>query len=247
MEGICMNFLYPDLFFDSFREVAMATDFGAKFAKWPLFSMPAFRNGLEYCISDLQVLMSTIFATFCAILVKISPLTPEITKEVSVPFGARRQKSTYHTNYLSKYWTELQLFSIVGLTVSEFPKGGIKYLLYFTYLTINPICMHFHQILHSRRGCRRTVITCDKFFGDRLWDVDSVEGWKARDVILISNARCNKYKNDNSLSCRVSEWQNNDNNFKAAFQWVKITCKRHNKTSKLQQTILYSDKILACT
>jgi len=28
MKGICVNFLDPDLFFDSFRDVAMATDFG---------------------------------------------------------------------------------------------------------------------------------------------------------------------------------------------------------------------------
>jgi len=27
MKGICMDFLDPDLFFDSFRDVAMATDF----------------------------------------------------------------------------------------------------------------------------------------------------------------------------------------------------------------------------
>ena len=124
------------------------------------------------------------------------------------------------------------------------PKRGYKIFVIFHLFDHKP---HMHAFPPNSRGCRRTVITCDKFFGDRLWDVDSVEGWKARDVILISNARCNKYKNDNSLSCRVSEWQNNDNNFKAAFQWVKITCKRHNKTSKLQQTILYSDKILACT
>jgi len=28
MKGICVNFLDPDLSFDSFRDVAMATDFG---------------------------------------------------------------------------------------------------------------------------------------------------------------------------------------------------------------------------
>jgi len=33
MKGICVNFLDPDLFFDSFTDVAMATDFGQKFAK----------------------------------------------------------------------------------------------------------------------------------------------------------------------------------------------------------------------
>jgi len=52
------------------------------------------------------------FATFYAILVKIGPLTPEITQGVSVTFGTIRQKSTYHTKYLRNYWTELQHFSI---------------------------------------------------------------------------------------------------------------------------------------
>jgi len=53
------------------------------------------------------------FATYCAILVKIGPLTQKISQGVSVPFGMKRQKLTYHTKYLSKYWTELhQLFRI---------------------------------------------------------------------------------------------------------------------------------------
>jgi len=64
--------------------------------------MLAFRKGFEYRNSDLHVLKGTIFATFCAILVKIGPLTPDFMQGVSVPFGTRRQKSTYHTKYLSK-------------------------------------------------------------------------------------------------------------------------------------------------
>jgi len=54
-----------------------------------------------------------IFATFCAILVKIGPLTPEITLGISVSYGTRPQKSAYFTKYLIKFGTELyQLFSI---------------------------------------------------------------------------------------------------------------------------------------
>jgi len=57
--------------------------------------------------------MGKIFATFCPILVKIGPLILMILQGVSVLFGTRRQKSTYHTKYLSMYWTELhQLFRI---------------------------------------------------------------------------------------------------------------------------------------
>jgi len=54
--------------------------------------MLAFRNGFEYRNFDLQVINGTIFATFCAILVKIGPLTPKITQGVSVLFGTRRPK-----------------------------------------------------------------------------------------------------------------------------------------------------------
>jgi len=108
---ICVNFLNPDLLFDSFRDVAMAADFGQNLR--PLFNTLTFRNGFEYCNSELEVIMGTLCATFYAILVKIGPLTPKISQGVSVPFGKKRQKSIYHTKYLSKYWTELhQLFSV---------------------------------------------------------------------------------------------------------------------------------------
>jgi len=47
------------------------------------------------------------------------PVNQKISQGVSVPFGTRRQKLTYHTNYLSKYWTKLrQLFSF-GRIVSS--------------------------------------------------------------------------------------------------------------------------------
>jgi len=63
----------------------------------------------------------TIVATFCAILVKIGPLTPKVTQGVSVPFGTRQQKSTYHTKYLSNYWTKLhQLFSLGRLIYADY-------------------------------------------------------------------------------------------------------------------------------
>jgi len=58
---------------------------------------------------------------YYAILVKIGPLTPKISQGVSIPFGTRRQKSTYHTKYLSKYKTELyQLFSIGRLMYADY-------------------------------------------------------------------------------------------------------------------------------
>jgi len=122
MKDICVNFLDPDLLFDSFREVDMATDFGKMCKMTSTFFNPlAFHNGFEYRNSNLQVLKGTIFATFYVIMVKIGPLTPEIMQEIYVSFVTRRQKSTYHTKYLSKYWTELhQLFSIGRLVYADY-------------------------------------------------------------------------------------------------------------------------------
>jgi len=83
--------------------------------------MLAFRNAFKYPKSAFNVITGTIFATLCAILVKIGKLTPKILQGVSVPFGTRRQKSTYHNKYLSKYWTELrQLFSIDRLVYADY-------------------------------------------------------------------------------------------------------------------------------
>jgi len=74
--------------------------------------MLAFCNGLKYRNSAFELITGTTFATLSAILVKIGPLTQKISQGVSVPFGTRRQTSTYHAKYLSKYWTELcRLFS----------------------------------------------------------------------------------------------------------------------------------------
>jgi len=65
--------------------------------------MLAFCNGFKYCNFAFEVITGTIFATFSAILVKIGPLTPEISQGVSVTFEPRRQKLTYHAKYFSKY------------------------------------------------------------------------------------------------------------------------------------------------
>jgi len=43
----------PDLFLDSSSDVAMATDFKAKFGYTRSFGRAAFKNGLQYRHSDL--------------------------------------------------------------------------------------------------------------------------------------------------------------------------------------------------
>jgi len=78
IKGICVNFLDPDLFFDSFREVAMATDFGENLHR-PSFSILAFLNRLEYRNMDEQLYSakndpSTLFTN----MANFGPVTPEI-------------------------------------------------------------------------------------------------------------------------------------------------------------------------
>jgi len=84
--------------------------------------MLAFHNRFEYHNSNLQVLglKGTIFVTLCAISVMISPPT-QTTQGVFVSLGKRRQKSTNHTKYVNKYWTELhQLFSVGRLMYANY-------------------------------------------------------------------------------------------------------------------------------
>jgi len=94
----------------------MATNFG-KICEMTFFQ----QAGISQWIRISQFRFTCVKATFCAILVKISPLTPEITQGIFVSFGTRRQKSAHHTKYLSKYWTGLhQLFSIGELMYADY-------------------------------------------------------------------------------------------------------------------------------
>jgi len=41
--------------------------------------MLAFRNGFDYCYFDSKTFNGNIFSTYCANLIKIGPITTEIT------------------------------------------------------------------------------------------------------------------------------------------------------------------------
>jgi len=105
MKGICVNLLIRTSFSNSSRDVAMATDF------WQNLQLTIQHAGVSKRIRISQFRFTAVkgqyFATFCASLIAISPLTPEITQEVSVTFQARLQKSINLTKYLSKYGTAL--------------------------------------------------------------------------------------------------------------------------------------------
>jgi len=59
-----------------------------------------------------EIFNGNILATFCANMMKINPVTPEITRVTNGPFWTKRLKSAYLTEYLTNYWTDLhQRFS----------------------------------------------------------------------------------------------------------------------------------------
>ena len=56
---------------------------------------------------------SGIVATSSANLIKIGPVTPEITRVTTALLSTRRQESAYFTEYLDKYLTDFyQIFSV---------------------------------------------------------------------------------------------------------------------------------------
>jgi len=98
-----MKFIDPDLFSDFSRETILSKIGKMHFhaTHWHFETDSNIRN------FNLQVLSGNIFATFHAIFVTITPVTPEIMPGDSATFGTRLQKSAYFTKYLSKYWTNI--------------------------------------------------------------------------------------------------------------------------------------------
>jgi len=106
--SICVHFLDPDLFFIPLGTLPWQPILG-KICEMTFIQHAGILQRIQ--ISQFRFRNDkghTIFATFCAILMKIGTLTPKISQWVSVPFGTRWQKSTCHTKYLSKYWTKLR-------------------------------------------------------------------------------------------------------------------------------------------
>ena len=59
-------------------------------AKWPLFYMLAFPNVFDYRNFDSKRFNGNISSTYCAHLIKIGPVTPEITRAKTTPFWTKR-------------------------------------------------------------------------------------------------------------------------------------------------------------
>jgi len=58
----------------------------AKFWYMRLFGRAAFENSLHYRHTDSKIFNGNILATFCASLMKIGPVNPEITTVTNAPF-----------------------------------------------------------------------------------------------------------------------------------------------------------------
>jgi len=138
MKCICVNFLGPDLHFliplgtlpwqPIFGKICKVTFIEhagisqrIRISKFRL----QFDKGHNFCYilcnfgDDIGPL--TVWWDVKPCSAQLGPLTAKISQGVSVPFGTRRQKSTYHTKYLSKYWTKRhQLFSIGRLMYADY-------------------------------------------------------------------------------------------------------------------------------
>jgi len=89
------------------RDVAMATNFMAISGYMHSLSRAAFENGLRYRNSDSKIFNGKSLATFCAKIMKIGPVTLEITMVINAPFWMRRQKSAYLTEYFTNCWSSV--------------------------------------------------------------------------------------------------------------------------------------------
>jgi len=115
MKGICVNFHDLDHFF-----ITLGTILG-KICKMTYIQHAGILQQIQ--ISQFRFRCDNRH-NFCYILCNFGKdwsTNPKDLAGVSVSFGTRGQKSTFHTKYLSKYWTELrQLFSIGRLMHADY-------------------------------------------------------------------------------------------------------------------------------
>jgi len=140
-----VNFLDPDLFFQFLKGRCYSNRFWAKFAKWPLFNTLAFRNGFDYRNFNSKIFNGNIFSTYCANLIKIGPVIPEITRAKSTPFWPKRQKSAFRTKYLSMYGIDCNHNFSASRQMYANYKTEINFViikgtLLWYWLTLTPLC-----------------------------------------------------------------------------------------------------------
>jgi len=124
---ICTHMIDLNRFSDPLKDVAMATNIRAKFRCTVLFSWAAFQNGLQYLHTDSKMYNGNVLCTFCASWMKMSPVTPEITRVTNAPFWMRLQKSTYLTEYHNNYWSDLYQRLTIGRRMHRNYKTDISF------------------------------------------------------------------------------------------------------------------------
>ena len=131
-EGIWWIFLIRSSFSDSSRDVAMATNFVAKLAKWPSFSTLAFLNWLKYRNMDNQLYSindPSASSTSCTNMVKFGSVTPEIYHWSGTKFVLLKRYCKNLTKYLNNYWTDFHQRFRFGRGMYEDYKTDISFAL----------------------------------------------------------------------------------------------------------------------
>ena len=151
-------------FFDSSRDVAMATNWSQKIGVFygPIYfvALP-FGNGLQYCNFDFKRLDKMNFSTLFTILVAFGSETTEFTLLTVAPFAAIQQKSAYHGKYLIISWTYLDLLYRFGRRNSgdDFPN--------IRFVAAQGTLLIWQPVKYGRRSQTSRGTTCTLCFGIR--------------------------------------------------------------------------------
>jgi len=100
MGGNCVNFIDLDLFLrflKGWRQIWRSNLYSTRWRS---------EMDLINCNSHTKIFNGNVFSTYFANLIKIGPVTPEISRAKTTPFGQKWQKSAFCTKYLSKYGTD---------------------------------------------------------------------------------------------------------------------------------------------
>jgi len=81
----------PDLFFRFLKGRCHGNAFYAKLGYMRSFGAVALENDMQYFHSDLKIFNSNTLGTCYANMMKIDPVTPEITMVRNAPFWRRQQ------------------------------------------------------------------------------------------------------------------------------------------------------------
>jgi len=103
MIGICLNMTELDLFFYSSGTLPWQPILWQNLGISVHSAERRLKTACNIAIPIKKIFSGNILATS---VMKIGPVTPEITRVINAPFWMRRQKSAYLTEYLTSYWND---------------------------------------------------------------------------------------------------------------------------------------------